>query len=263
MNLSLLTLATLACGLLFTPSPTVAQADTAQADTGQADTGQADAAEQSPTEIPAELTEHQREMLRLRIELIMEKDQQFRSMLSYGTTDLDEIARIDALSMEQMMAAMADDTRQLDPAIRDLLVQLQQRNDTENQEAFEAIVREFGYPSAERLDMKSVGLFAVLLHPPVELDEIESHLARMSDLLLPEVRAGRMEARLYATFVDNMLAKILRRPQLYGTNQQFDPATNQVLPPRIEDLQKANDARRAIGMPELQAGEYRLADARK
>jgi len=57
-----------------------------------------------------------------------------------------------------------------------------------------------------------------------------------------------------------MLAKILRRPQKYGTNKVFESKTRTVLPPFIEDLKKANAARREIGMPELKKSEYRLSN---
>lgn len=244
MTCSKLALATLTGGLLLLSAPASAQSERA-------------------TSSGMHLTEHQRDLLRLRIERIMARDRQFRSMLSYGTTDLEEIERLAALPLEEVMAAMSDDTRKLSPEIRQLLVRLQRHNDRENLAELEAIVREYGYPSEERLGMENVGLITVLLHPPVPTEEVESHLHRMSALLLPEVQAGRMAARQYAMFVDNMLAKILRRPQRYGTNQEFDPATRQILPPEIADLEQANAARRAIGMPELQDGEYRLAVIRK
>ncbi len=55
--------------------------------------------------------------------------------------------------------------------------------------------------------------------------------------------------------------EILRRPQLYGTNQVFNRETGVIEPPIVQSLESANQARREIGMPELQDGEYRLAPA--
>jgi len=66
-----------------------------------------------------------------------------------------------------------------------------------------------------------------------------------------------MPAKTYASFIDNMLGKILRKPQLYGTNGQFDPETNTVMPPMISDVEESNSARKLIGLPPLKEGEYR------
>ena len=68
--------------------------------------------------------------------------------------------------------------------------------------------------------------------------EVETYVEQMLTLLRPEVLAGHFEPRLYATFYDNMQGKILRRSQLYGTNQVFNPKTRQVEPPWIEDIEK-------------------------
>ena len=221
----------------------------------------ADAQEPSPNgepkEIPFELSDTDKQIIKMRIKLVLEKDQQFRSYMSFGTTDESKIARLKKLGMKEQMQAMAEKS-QLSPEVLALLRQLQKKNDTQNHQEFCRIVRQYGYPSSKRLGTKSDRLFVLLLHPPVELENIETHIQEMSKLLLPEVKSGRMPAKLFATFIDNMHGKILRKPQVYGTNQQFDRATGKVLPPQIEDLKKTNAARVAIGLPELKAGEYRL-----
>ena len=189
----------------------------------------------------------------------MLKDQQFRGYLSHGTTDDEKIAQFDKLSeTEQMKAVFAKDKDKLPEETRKLLFQFQRKNDKENLAEFISIVKEFGYPSAKRIGAKKSRVQILLLHPPVEFDEIESHTEKMCKLLLPEVKAGRMEPKTYAAFVDNQRGKILRLPQLYGTNKQFNRAAGKILPPIIEDLEASNRARREIGMPELKEGEYRL-----
>ena len=210
-------------------------------------------------EAPPELSDVDKKLLNQRIAWLLEKDQQFRSYLSYQTTDEAEIARIKKLGMKEQLQEMANSERKLSDEVRKLLTQLQLKNDREVLAEFIEIVKKYGYPSPERLGVKTDKLFVVLLHPPVKREKVENHLAEMKQLLKPEVVAGRMDARRYATFVDNMRGKILRRPQLYGTNQMFDPKTRKILPPIIESLDRANAARREIGLPQLKEGEYRLA----
>ncbi len=208
------------------------------------------------------ISETDKKILIARIDRIMEKDQQFRSYLSFGTIDETKISEINQLDSKGQLEAMSKSKGALSEEAKGLLGELQRRNDRDNHAEFREIVAQYGYPSPERLGLKSHGLFAILLHPPVELAEIESHSLEMQTLLRPEAMSGRLKPKLYALFVDNMRAKILRLPQLYGTNQQFDPSSGKVLPPMIEDIQKANAARREIGMPELKDGEYRLAESK-
>ncbi len=216
--------------------------------------------EQPPRqEIAFELTDADREILLARIDHIMDKDQQFRSYLSFETTDDEKIARLSQLDAKAQLQAMAECKGRLSAEIKSLLQQLQLKNDMENRRELVEIIKQYGYPSPARLGTKGDRLFTLLLHPPVKLEQVEANTEAMCELLLPEVRAGRMPARYYAMFVDNMRAKILRQPQLYGTNQSYDPESKTILPPQIEDLELANQARREIGLPELKSGEYRLA----
>lgn len=203
-----------------------------------------------------------RALLELRVRRILEKDQQFRGYLTYETTDDAEITRYATMEIRDAVAAIAKNRGRMSGDVKALLQQLQQKNDRENLADFISIVRQHGYPSPERIGLNTDDeLFAMLLHPPVEPDQIDSHLEQMSALLLPEVQAGRMKPQLFATFVDNLLAKILGRPQRFGTNSSFDPETNSIAPPGIVDLAATNQARRAIGLPELKDGEYRLVPA--
>lgn len=208
----------------------------------------------------AELTEDEKKELRTRIDRIIEKDQQFRSYLSFCTTDDEEIARVKKLDAKGQLAEMSKNTGNLSEEVRQLLVQLQLKNDRQNWAEFVSIVKEFGYPSPKRIGVETDRIYLLLLHPPVGKEEIEKHVAECEAMMKPEVAAGRFEPRQYASFVDNMRGKILRKPQLYGTNQMFDPATKRILPPQIVDLDLANKLRREIGMEELKPGEYRLAE---
>lgn len=97
----------------------------------------------------------------------------------------------------------------------------------------------------------------IKMHPPADCD-VSAYFSDYSKLLLEEVRSGRMPAKTYAMFYDNMKAKILREPQLYGTNMRFDKKTNSIKPPIIESLTKSNKARKGIDLPALKEGEYAL-----
>jgi hypothetical protein len=137
---------------------------------------------------------------------------------------------------------------------------LQHAIDLKNHLTLKGIFDTYGFLSKELLGEKHYVQLILLVHPPKDWD-VPTYLAEYSALLSEEVQAGRMPAITYATFYDNIKGKILREPQLYGTNQQYDPATQKVMPPGIVDLKKTNDARTAIGLSPLVAGEYRILNA--
>ncbi len=214
----------------------------------------------STSAIKTDLTDHDKQLLKLRLQHLFEKDQQFRSYSSYGTTDDSEIQRLKKLSLREQFAAMAKNRKKLSFEIKQLLQKLQRKNDRENLNEFIALVKKYGYPSPERVGTDFDRCLVLLLHPPVAKDQIENHTAKMCQLLKPEVLAGRMKPRSYAMFVDNMRGKILRKPQLYGTNKSFNPKTGKIEPPLIRDIAETNQARREIGLPILEDGEYRIGN---
>ncbi len=69
-----------------------------------------------------------------------------------------------------------------------------------------------------------------------------------------------MKAESFALFVDNIKAKILKEPQLYGTNKSFNPATMTMGLPEIEDITQTNNERLAIGMEPLEEGLYSIME---
>ena len=209
-------------------------------------------------DIPSQLTEQEKEQILIILDQIADRDQQFRHYLSFGTTDERKIEELKKLDVKEQLKAMSKAKSELSPEVRQLLIDLQRRNDQKNHEALFRLVDRFGYPSAKRLGVESDRLFSVLLHPHVNSDEIPLHTKRVCEKLLPEVKAGRMPAKNYAVFVDNMRGKIQKQPQLYGTNQVFDRKSGKILPPLIEDIGTTNRARREIGLPELSEGEFRL-----
>lgn len=207
-----------------------------------------------------ELQEGELKWLRLRVAHMMERDQAFRTYLVYETFDDEEVERLSKLELPALMVAMKEHRGKFSVEVKQVLNQLQAKHDRRNHEELVEIIKEYGYPSRQWLGEGAEDVFPLLLHPPVELAKIEAYLAEMTALLKPEVLAGRMEAKQYAVFVDNILGKILRRPQLYGTNEVFNSKTQTIDPPEIAHLEETNRARRELGLAELKEGEYRVVE---
>ena len=209
------------------------------------------------------LTDEIRKDLINKIESIGEKDQRHRSVISLGTFDQDIIAKDramrDTASIQVYLKFAKEVVRILTTTQEDSLWKLQHKLDFENYEAFKTIVKEYGYPSPERLGVKSDQLYVILLHPPVQLD-VREYQEEVMTLLRPEVLVNRFDPILLASFYDNMLCKILKEPQLYGTNKVFNPATMSMGNPKIQDIVLTNKARIELGLLPLAVGEYDLID---
>jgi hypothetical protein len=203
--------------------------------------------------------------LKTTIEKIQESDQKYRNYLSAETTDDKLIAKIDSVyeagGINAYFSFKKSLNLKLDGAVKDSLWQLQHAIDLQNHLTLKGIIDTYGFLTKALLEDNFHVQLLLLLHPPKDWD-VEMYLQEYSALLREEVQAGRMPAITYATFYDNIKGKILGEPQLYGTNQQFDPATNKVLPPQIVNLEQSNKARKAIGLPELKEGEYRILESK-
>lgn len=206
------------------------------------------------------LTDADKAYLLGEIERILEADQRYRGAISLGTLNdsilADDAEKRETLSVEEYIQYQRALQLELPKSVEDSLWVLQHQLDNANHQAFLEIVKTYGYPSPERLGVENDQLFTILLHPPTD-QEIPQFLEKMQALLLPEVRSGRMPARMYASFYDNIKAKVLNEPQLYGTNKSFDPQTMSMGPPDIEDIEVTNAARAEIGLPPLEEGAYK------
>jgi hypothetical protein len=213
------------------------------------------------TGVKKEISTDERIFLQKMIEEISKSDQKYRKYLSDNTLDDVLIARMDsvyeAAGIEAYVAYQKSLELKLDQTLKDSLWMLQHAIDLKNHLTLKGIFETYGFLPKELLDKKFYVQLILLVHPPKDWD-IPTYLAEYGVLLSEEVQAGRMPAITYATFYDNIKGKILREPQLYGTNQQYDPATQKVMPPGIVNLKATNDARTAIGLPALKAGEYRI-----
>lgn len=188
-------------------------------------------------------------------------DQLYREKLSKGTLDETIIARIDSVFENEGVQAGFIYEKSLNlslpKAVEDSLWELQAALDLQNHLTLKGLWDVYGFVPKDIIKEKNYVQTLLLLHPPRDWD-VPTYLKEYSKMLILEVRAGRMPAFAYASFYDNMKAKILREPQLYGTNQQFSTKKNTILPPIIEDLEKTNSAREQIGLPVLKEGEYRI-----
>lgn len=192
-----------------------------------------------------------------------ESDQRYRGFLTYNTLDTMVIARIDSVMEGEGVAAGFKYVKSLgltlSKATEDSLWTLQHQLDFQNHLMMRGIWELYGYIPEEVVEEKNYIQILLLVHPQKDWD-IPTYHQEYAAFLRPEVEAGRMPAKEYATFYDNILCKIMRKPQLYGTNEQFSSAEGKVLPPVIEDLDKSNAARAELGMAALKEGEFRLAE---
>ncbi len=209
-----------------------------------------------------ETTENELAYIQGVFENISISDQKYRSYLTYETMDDKIIAKIDSLLNHVGIKEGMNYAKSLDLSLskgtKDSLIQLQNQIDLQNHMILRGIWETYGFIPKNIIKEKSYVQTLLLLHPPGEWD-VRDFQKNYSGFLLEEVKLGRMPAKSYASFYDNMLCKILDEPQLYGTNQQFDSKSGKILPPIITSLSTANEAREAIGMPVLKEGEYRIA----
>ncbi len=132
----------------------------------------------------------------------------------------------------------------------DSLWDIQNGMDLKNTNRLYEITQEYGWLNETQLD-SVIDPMLFLFHTPKETIE------KMQTLLFEEVQAKRMESNKFAMYVDNMRKKAYGKNQLYGTGDEFDPKTNSIVPPFIENIDSTNIERKKIGLPELKKGEYR------
>jgi len=192
---------------------------------------------------------------------ISQNDQKYRNYISNKTMDDNVIAKIDSVfdnyGIQQGLTYRTSLKLSLNKQISDSLWQLQHRLDFENHLLLRGLLNTYGYLPKSILKEKHYLQVLLLLHPPKDWN-VKLYQKSYSKLFLHEIKAGRMPAKDFANFYDNIQTKILREPQLYGTNKQYDKESKSILPPIIRDLKETNKARKEIGLPPLKEGEYRL-----
>jgi len=208
-----------------------------------------------------ELSELEKKQLIEKIDAMGDLDQKYRNIILLGTLNPEQIEESKKLSetgtIEEYVAFIQTIEKTLNDKQIDSLWRLQAKNDLENFNDYKKLIREYGYPSEERLNIDEDKLFPILLHPPTKM-EPQKFLDEMEKLLLPEVMAERMKSESFASFVDNIKSKVLNEAQLYGTNKSFNPVTMSVGLPEIESIEETNKARKSVGLEPLKEGEYQL-----
>ena len=188
------------------------------------------------------------------LEAIMESDQLYRNAISWGTTDPDELAQLNALDDEAHMAEWGRRNAEgisLEPELKKELWEKQIAIDRANTHEFMRLVGQYGWPTDESAGAGFPSPVPVLIH--MQMDDAEWVLPKLRD----EVLAGRMEPGPYAMIYDRKQQHD-GKPQLYGKTQAFDAKTRTILAPAIVNIDATNRARAEIGMEPLT--EYRITD---
>ncbi|MHA7814187.1 MAG: DUF6624 domain-containing protein [Phycisphaerales bacterium] len=188
------------------------------------------------------------------VEEIIRTDQQYRTAISWGTTDEAELARLEALPDDEQMEEHVRRSREgikLKSELEKKLWAKQIAIDRANTRSLMDWVRACGWPSEELLGEGTPSMVPVLIH--MQMEDAEWVLP----VLREEVLAGRMPPRPYAMIFDRKQHHE-GKPQIYGMTQAYDSKTRTVLPPAIVDLDATNAARAEIGMDPIE--EYRITD---
>lgn len=194
------------------------------------------------------------ESYRAVLDEIIESDQRYRTQISWGTTDADEIARLKSLPEDEQMAELVRRNKEgvtLDKALEERLWAKQIEIDRANTKRLMRWIEQCGWPSEDRFGEGTPSMVPVLIH--MQMEEAEWVLPILRD----EVLNGRMPPRPYASIYDRK-QQHEGKPQLYGMMQAYDSKTRTVLAPAIHDLDATNSARAEIGMDPIE--EYRITD---
>ena len=188
------------------------------------------------------------------VEEIAITDQQYRTAISWGTTDEDELARLKALPDDEQMDALIQrrhDGVALSQEQEQELWDKQIAIDRANTKTLMEWVQACGWPTEELLGEDTPSMTPVLIH--MQMDDAQWVLP----LLRAEVLAGHMPPRPYAMIYDRKQHHD-GKPQIYGMMQAYDAETKSVLAPAIMDLDATNAARAEIGLDPIT--EYRITD---
>jgi len=207
-----------------------------------------------------DITKNELLFIKETIKQIKIKDQQFRKLISAETLDTHIINKTslmyDSLGIEAGYNYEKNLNLKLEENVKDSLWEKQHLLDFQNHITIRGLIETYGYLSEDILGKDDYIQFLVLLHPPKDWD-VELYQNEYSVFLKAEVKSGRMKPMFFAQFYDNMNCKILKKPQLYGTNKVFDINSRSTLPPIINDIAKTNQARIDIGLNPLKEGEFR------
>jgi len=181
-----------------------------------------------------------------------DNDQAYRSFISFGTLNKRLIDSVSKLPTIEQINFQTSHQPELSQTEIDSLWVLQTQIDFENTYRLQELIEAYGWISTTQLD-SAVDPMIFLFHTPKKTIE------KTQELLFQEVKAQRMEATKFAMYVDNMRKKAFGKNQLYGTGDEFDPKTNTIVPPLIDNIDSTNSERTKIGLAKLKIGAYRTS----
>lgn len=202
--------------------------------------------------VKGQLTDSIKRALITELNEMKANDQKNRSYISLGTFNENLIDSVNKLSIKDLISFKQSYRSEISKAQEDSLWSIQNKIDLNNTNRLYDIIKQYGWVNKTMLD-SVVDPMIFLFHTPMET------IDKMQALLLEEVNAKRLEPIKYATYVDNMRKKAYGKNQLYGTGDEFDPKTNKIVPPFIEDVENTNLERIKIGLAKLKKGEYRTS----
>ena len=180
------------------------------------------------------LPKHNRDSLKIELDIMGEEDQNHRWEIMYGTKNKVEIDSINDLPIENQKSIVVEHHKNNRQAIDSLWV-IQKKIDIKNRDQLLDIITKFGFPSVKRT--KSYTTNYILLHFLSEED-----FKILNPVFLNEIEKGNMPGKVYASWFDRILF-VSGEPQLYGEYISKYPC--------VENLTKTNEARKKIGLKKL------------
>lgn len=175
---------------------------------------------------------------------MMEDDQHFRWMLTFGELDegrVEAYKKMDLEKQTERMVLVRKGVSGISAAQRDSLTRLQEQLDSINFEKLSTLILQFGCP-AGYFDVRDISV--VWMHNTRRINDA------MLAFLLTEVKEDCMPAQEYAMIYDRVqLDKKL--PERYFVIEHYDTVTGTYSIGKPADINATNQARREIGLKKL------------
>lgn len=121
----------------------------------------------------------------------------------------------------------------------------QNKIDAANQRRVEEIFAKHGWPSPAKVgETASSAAFLIVQHAPLEYQE------KYFPLLAKAVERGELRKSSFALLEDRILMR-KGKPQIYGSQLTLDPETQKLKLHPIEDEERVDERRKAVGLPPL------------
>ena len=164
---------------------------------------------------------------------------QKRELNTIVYAQIDSMAYYDQLHRKEMLKfkSYAEYLSKTPASVRDSLWKETEYYDSLNFIKYVEILKIYGF--IEKSKRYKSAFFELMLTHYISHREV----AILKPLLLEELKANRMSAKLYAEWYDRYLIQSCKKPQLYGEYLSIDPC--------VGDLTVCNEARKKIGLRPL------------